>query len=559
MACGGSGGSDDTGDGQAPTTVQPLLVNAGTNLTLNEDESADLVGGSSGGSGAITFTWQAPSQVQITHTDTSVANATVLAPSTTQVQQYTLTLRASDAAGNEQSDTITLNVNPVNEPPLAIITTNQITPYAERSYPTLSTITLDAGSSTDPDPMPNIADIAEYRWQQISGPNLLAGVDTSQAIISVITPILEQETQAQFRLNVTDQEQTTSSTDISLVLLAQSQTIPVVTSVPIKNVFSGELVHLSASASSLAPDASPFNAIWMADTPVDFIDDTQFITAAISPLVQQNTSLTYQISVEDSFFNEVIEEQTVQVYAPVPKVFNDTGIVHFADSQSTSTQYQVDYPGQDAAYGSDRQNASGQVTKVGQGENGFDFTRLDNNGDPILEQDPNSDPTYSCVRDNVTGLVWQIKSNIDVTSINYVDQKVTWFSEEENGNFEGAQNEDSTSCNQSSGQCNTQAYTQALNSEGLCGFFDWRLPSPSELQSIIHYGKSAPPMVDTAFFPFWASNADGPLWYWTSQSSADGVSDDIARNAWAFDMNTGNDGFVNKLSEQRIVLVRAGR
>ena len=80
-----------------------------------------------------------------------------------------------------------------------------------------------------------------------------------------------------------------------------------------------------------------------------------------------------------------------------------------------------------------------------------------------------------------------------------------------------------------------------------------------ELQSIIHYGKTTPPLVDTEFFPFWGDNSGQPLWYWTTQSSADGVNDNNARAAWAFDMNTGNDGFLAKTTEQRVIVVRAGR
>jgi hypothetical protein len=57
------------------------------------------------------------------------------------------------------------------------------------------------------------------------------------------------------------------------------------------------------------------------------------------------------------------------------------------------------------------------------------------------------------------------------------------------------------------------SYVNSLNSSGLCGYHDWRLPSVNELQSIIDY--STTPSIDVSFF----SNAKSD-YYWTSTSYA---------------------------------------
>lgn len=551
-ACGGGSDSQTT---DTDTTVDPIRVNAGASFSLDENQSADLLGGSSGGNGAITYAWQSDASVVITHPDTTVTNATVLAPNLTQTTVFTLTLVATDADGSQQSDSIELTVNPVNIAPTAVIQANQIAGYNANQFPVSSQITLNGSSSSDADPQTADAAIVAYNWQQVAGPGLLAGIDSSQSSISLIAPLLDTDQQATFRLTVTDQEQENASTDYTVTLLSQQQTIPELSVSAMRNVFSGELVALSASASSIAPDASPFTASWTQNASGQISDPSAFDTVATSPLVLTDTTVTYQISATDSFRNTVSAQTEGIVYAPLTRLINDTGMTLFANESQLSNQHQNDYPGQDASYGADRQTASGQVIKVGEGEQGFDFTRLDDNGDAV--ENPSFD--FSCVRDNVSGLIWQVKENQDSSQLNYVEQTFTWYLEDENGNFPGELNPNASTCNVQSQSCNTQAYIEAINSQGLCGFFDWRLPSPNEMQSIVHYGKATPPMVDSTFFPYLGGSNATPLWYWTRQSSADGVSNDTARNAWAYDMNTGNDGFLDKSSARYVLLVRAGR
>ncbi|MFT6269571.1 MAG: hypothetical protein ACJAVV_002397 [Alphaproteobacteria bacterium] len=556
-ACGG--GSDGVTAPDVNPPPVPIRVNAGASASVDENQTINLLGGSSGGEGAPTYEWQTDTSVQITHADTSITNAILVTPSVTQVTMFSVTLVATDTAGAQQSDTITITVNPINIPPTAIVQANQIEGYSNNQFPVTSSIILDGSASSDADPQTNDAAIVAYNWQQIAGPSLLAGINSTLSTITLVSPTINENQQATFRLTVTDQEQASSSIDSTITLLAQQQSNVEVEATPVRSVFSGELVMLSATVSSLAPDARPFSAQWTqngaANTNAQLNDPTAFITVATSPLVLTDTTIAYQITATDSFRNSDSNQVDGVVFAPVTRVINDSGVTSFANETQLSMLHQNDYPGQDASYGADRQTASGQVIKVGEGEQGFDFTRLDNNGDAI----ENPSFVFACVRDNVTGLVWQVKENQDANSLNNVDQTFTWYREADNGNFAGDLNAGAFSCNVQSLACNTKAYVDEVNNEGLCGFFDWRLPELNDLQSIIHYGKSTLPLVDSTFFPFLGTSNGQPLWYWTRQSSADGVSNDIARNAWAYDMNTGTDGFLDKTLSQRVILVRAGR
>ncbi|AOW15039.1 hypothetical protein LPB72_21125 [Hydrogenophaga crassostreae] len=76
--------------------------------------------------------------------------------------------------------------------------------------------------------------------------------------------------------------------------------------------------------------------------------------------------------------------------------------------------------------------------------------------------------TSDCLRDDVTGLVWEVKQTGPV--IRSVDQTFT--------NLGNGMDNDAS------------GYVAAMNNLGLCGFNDWRLPSVEELQGIVDYSVS---------------------------------------------------------------------
>jgi chitinase len=539
--------------------IPRVLVNAGQNIQVNEQVTVNIDGIATSTAGGITYAWSSVPTIIFEQADASaeVAASTVIAPSVSQITDYVLTLTATDSNGTTGIDSITMSVNPVNVFPTAVILAPRIDLYGIDSYPILTNVTLDGSLSSDIDPQTSNAPISGYLWQQIAGPDVLAGGMLTSAKLIFKTPILVQPTDITIRLQVTDQEGAISSVDKILRLLSESETIPKLSIGPAQMVFSGELLSLSGQASSTASDAEPFLALWSSDSLLAPIigDANSMKTFSIAPLVYQQTEITYQLSITDSYGNQRTEMQTMLVEPQTQTPLNDTGVSLNASNNDNLVAYQGAFAGQDSHSGYDRMASSGFSDKAGRGELGFDFTRLNQNGDEV---DQNT-IDWSCVRDNITGLIWENKTNVTL-DLHSVEQIFTWYSLAKNGGFAGDLNSGSSACNLSSGNCNTQAFVDAVNAQGLCGFFDWRLPSHNELLSLVHFGKLQPPLIESEYFPDTGATSPGsPLWYWTFMPNVDGVNESGSQSAWAIDFKSGVDNFINKSTQARIKLVRAGR
>jgi hypothetical protein len=94
-----------------------------------------------------------------------------------------------------------------------------------------------------------------------------------------------------------------------------------------------------------------------------------------------------------------------------------------------------------------------------------------------------------CVKDNLTGLVWEGKPTAgDRASSNSYS------------NYGDSRSADAS------------AYVTAVNTAGLCGYTNWRLPTRAELQALLDYSVASPdPGVDTTWFPNTLASA-----YWSS-------------------------------------------
>ncbi|MDM7861934.1 DUF1566 domain-containing protein [Alteromonas sp. ASW11-36] len=544
LACGG-GGSDEP-------PRQSLFVNAGVDRQVSELSTFTLSGQVQTNSSSLTYVWSSSPVITIDHPDRSVPDATVTAPATTELLPYTFTLRVTDESGNSASDEVVITVAPVNEAPVADIQLDAWPGLDPGVFPAGETLLLDGSGSVDPDDT-SINAIIAYEWQQIAGQNVLSGVVTDAATLSITTPIAIESQTLGFRLTVTDTELASASTDISLNIQSESDTLPLVNAGFDHAVFSGESIILNGSASTSVPRGLPLTVEWRNDTGevLDIDQPSNVSTFATAPDVETPTTLIISLSVTDAFGNNVEDSINVSVQQQPLTALNDTGVIQQATEEQITAVHQNQFPGQDGQRGQDKIAESGLLEKAGRGLQGFDFTRLNQNGDEV---DDVTQP-WRCVRDNITGYVWEIKTA--AAGLHATDNLYSWYQEEDNGGFEGERNGADTVCTLA--ECNTSAYIAAVNAEGLCGFFDWRLPSHDELLSIVHYGVINTPLVDESYFPETGQLSQAPLWYWTVQPNADGVQDEEAQAAWAIDFATGVDNFLNKRNAARIRLVRAGR
>ena len=543
----GCGGSDST-----ETPTDSIFVNAGVDRTASEQTTVELTGEAQGPSESLTYAWTVTPIITIDHPDTSAAAASFVAPTLSEARQYTFTLRASDSAGNSASDSVLITIEPFNDAPIADIQLAQWPTLEFGTYPAGVDVSLDASGSIDPDNSADTAIIA-YQWQQLAGTDVVENAVADLAILKIETPITSEPQTLSFSVTVTDNEQAQSTAQVSFIVQSSSQTLPVVDAGVDHALFTGESIVLNGVASSSVPSALPLEILWRNDSNVtlDIDAENSAQTFAIAPDVELATDIQFSFVVRDQFGNQVEDTVSVNIQQQPLVTMNDTGVLLQASLDQIGSQHLNDYPGQDGQRGQDRIADNGLLEKAGRGDAGFDFTRLSQNGDEV----DNVDLPWRCVRDNITGYVWEIKTS-DV-GLHAADNTYSWYQAENNGGFEGELNGVDTLCTLT--QCNTDDYIDAVNAEGLCGFFDWRLPSHDELLSIVHFGQTQPPLVDQNYFPASGDIDDAPLWYWTLQPNADGVQDESARAAWAIDFVSGTDNFINKSSAARIRLVRAGR
>lgn len=552
-ACGGGGG----GDSDSGNNTGNLVVNAGPDATVTEGASYALSAQVSGGDGTYTYNWTASPSLSITHDDTSLSAASFVAPLVNNATQYTVTVSVNDQSGNTASDSAVITIAPVNIPPQASIAVPQRDDLPQNTFPGGVELILDGTSSRDPDATDEA--VSDYMWSQTDGINVITGVETNLSTLTIVTPIANEEQSLSFELSVTDSEGAIDTQAITIIVQSETDTLPTVNAGVSQGVFSGEIVILEGEATTSIPNAMPLTYLWersnnvpagsTAGRPID--DSDALSTFAVAPAVSSSTVVAYTLTVTDANGNSVEDTINVQVRPMPTPLINDTGFLQQATNNALTQAQQNEFPGQDGQRGADVVEQNGLIEKAGRGKAGFDFTRLNANGD---EQDADAD-TWSCVRDNVTGLVWEVKT--DDGTFQDKDFTYSWFSEEVNGGFEGDETGASGTCLLTN--CNTSAYVQAVNAQGLCGFYDWRLPTHHELFSLMHLGIAADVAIDEDYFPNTGEVSSVPLWYWTSVPSADGVNSDDAQNAWALDFDSGVDNFLNKSTAGRVRLVRAGR
>jgi hypothetical protein len=185
---------------------------------------------------------------------------------------------------------------------------------------------------------------------------------------------------------------------------------------------------------------------------------------------------------------------------------NDTGVTYcrtfFQDGLACSPP-PVGYEWQDGEFGRDVTNFDAT-----DGHAGFSFTKLDSDGNPL----PATAQSWNCVRDEVTGLVWEVKT-VD-GSMQDKNNTYTWYEPDTGKNWGNSGIQNGGTCVGSN--CDTSSYVAAINSSELCGFSDWRLPRAEELFSIVNHNTRLP-AIDLDYFP---NTTDG--YHFTSYSGGDG-------------------------------------
>ena len=140
--------------------------------------------------------------------------------------------------------------------------------------------------------------------------------------------------------------------------------------------------------------------------------------------------------------------------------------------------------------------------------NPMSYTKLDGSGNDL----PDSASEWVMVKDNVTGLIWEVKRNKDGVK-NYddphdADNTYTWYD-----------SNPATNCGDAGtpgGGTDTEDFIIDLNNANFGGYSDWRLPNREELWSIVDCSIRSPgPAINAAYFPDAAAS-----WYYSCTTYA---------------------------------------
>ncbi len=185
---------------QPPPNVPPI-ANAGPDQTITVPASSVILNGSASydpDGTIVSYSWVLISglgSVIISNSNQVIAGISGLTPGS-----YTFQLTVTDDSGAISNDSVTVTVNPANQPPVAIAGSDTTI------YLPVSSFQLNASNSYDPD-----GNITSYQWQEISGPNTAVASSMNGTVVDLSGL---QEGIYQFQLTVTDNQGASSTATV---------------------------------------------------------------------------------------------------------------------------------------------------------------------------------------------------------------------------------------------------------------------------------------------------------------------------------------------------------
>jgi len=349
---------------------------------------------------------------------------------------------------------------------------------------------------------------------------------------------------------VTD-NQGASASDTMSITVESSNLAPEVSLVADFSVQEGQSVSITATASDTDGQIASYQWNQLSGASVSIENDTTMTMNFSAPLVEQDTSLEFQITVLDDDGAQATATISIGINANVSNVtgiLNDTGITSCGDygfdggsrqnSNAEDCSEVIDGDGDPIPAGQDGHLGFDTNSDDSDGHAGFNFTKLDGNGNNL----PESATEWSCVKDNITGYIWEVKSSLG--GLQDSNNSYTWFNTdiESNGGTNGTEN--GGSCTQSN--CDTAGYVVAINALGLCAGSDWGMPTIAQLRSIVDYSVLNPePTIDANYFP------NNETRYWTSTPKGTA--------AWVILFIDGSDLVSSRNTRNSVRLVRKGQ
>ncbi|MDH5711536.1 MAG: thrombospondin type 3 repeat-containing protein [Gammaproteobacteria bacterium] len=268
---------------------QPPVVSTGNALAVKEQTSVTLAGSATDVDGVISrYFWTQLSGPAVNIINANTATASFIAPivlsqNSPTILQFRMT--AVDDQGASSSAETSIGVFAINTLPIS----NAGTDFTvnEASIATLK------GSGSDSD-----GSIIRYQWTQTSGSTVTLS-NNSSASATFTTPVLKTSEQLGFRLTVTDNELGIHSDDI-IITVNPVNIMPVARIIHINTIDENTLAQLNGYTSSDS-DGSIIKYQWtqVSGPAVILSNTTQAIASFITPLVYQNTAMSFRLTITD--------------------------------------------------------------------------------------------------------------------------------------------------------------------------------------------------------------------------------------------------------------------
>jgi hypothetical protein len=516
----GATASDSVSVKVLPVNEAPI-ANAGSDQNINEETSLTLQGAATDSDGEIiTQQWSQSAGTNVTLEVLSDTSVSFTSPTLTEQEVLTFDFTVIDNEDASHTDSVSITVNPVNVTPIAKAggksgQTTWINPEV--------LTTLDGSSSNDSD-----GDIVIYSWEQTSGEEV--EISNTNTMSASFTPALTLQTKTLgFSLTVTDNESATHTDSVNFYV----NQYPVAVAGEDAIVETNREISLKGDEST--DDGTIASYLWeqVSGEAVTFTHADMSL-ASFTTNFDDDETVVLSLTVTDDMGLSHTDEVKFEI-VKINRFINDTGVSVSADFiLGNDAECKVsDASIHDCEQGRDFQAQAGTLSKIGAGLAGFDFTKLDASGS-ALSADATS---WSCVLDNHTGLIWEVKTTDG--GIQHHLNSYRWGGKGANGVVDT--NKLGTYYN------DIDTLVDELNDNALCGKTDWALPTMEELSGISHKDKSAN-QIDTAYFP---NNVS--VRYWSANPSA--YSD---RDAWIVDFQNGDDGPVTRGTYNRARLVSGG-
>lgn len=525
-------GCSDSGSGE-PDPENIASVNAGQDIAVVEGLTFTLTASVYPEGGALVWTQtQGPAVQDFPEVPglTLILQTPAVNVDTDLVFEATYTT----AEGQVVRDSVVVSVTNVNMAPVAVLELDEeeLPPFA-----TYEIITVSGINSYDPD-----GEIRNYSWRQADSNGALEFTSSLTAsTVEFEAPFVSEITNYQIELTVTDNFGESASNIIDVQIASSQDTIAANSGID-QTVDEFTLVVLDGSES--VSTVSAVTCLWTqtSGTAVELSSTTDCVVQFIAPDVDSEDSLTFQLDVADGSGNTASDSVLVTVEPLNLGKLHDTGVTLCFDEMQQIDCNDSDFPIQDADAGRDA--VSEFLDKSGSGPESFDYTKFDSNGDEIS----NDALVFSCVRDNFTGLIWEVKQPTSIPEFSDFRAVENYYSMDESL-------ESSAVCSDTSDGCTVEQYVEAVNDSAFCGGANWRLPTYLEMMSIMDYGDlDQDSLLPAEFFPYSPNNvALGHKFYWVSDSSAEGGADDFH---WVIDMATGDDAAIVESRGAYIRLVR---